>query len=268
MDITSYEEWVRVHDGSHGQSASPITVEARVKFARRVQDWEPFDATTRTRVERFLFLDNKFSRATCAAYFSHFRSLFAWLRNVGELDHDPLIDMVRPTCPKGHPDALSAAEISVLRENLTGRVREWFLLGLLAGLRAHEIAKFAGGDITPDWVYVEGKGGKRAMIPTHPELWVLAETKPRSGYWYPTLGDEHISGSVVTVATHDAFRRNGIMHGSIHRARHTYGTNLVRSGANIRVVQTLMRHASIATTETYCAVDEDERRAAINRLVA
>jgi len=63
------------------------------------------------------------------------------------------------------------------------------------------------------------------------------------------------------------FAANGI-EGSIHRCRHTYATQLLRAGVNIRVVQELMRHASLTPTQIYTAVDEDERRDAITRLAA
>ena len=56
--------------------------------------------------------------------------------------------------------------------------------------------------------------------------------------------------------------------GSIHRFRATYGTNLLRNGENLRVVQELMRHASLATTQHYLGVSEDEKRDAIGRLAA
>ena len=56
--------------------------------------------------------------------------------------------------------------------------------------------------------------------------------------------------------------------GSIHRVRHVYGTRLLRAGVNIRVVQKLMRHSSLATTATYTAVDESEMRSAIETLRA
>lgn len=47
-----------------------------------------------------------------------------------------------------------------------------------------------------------------------------------------------------------------------------YGTNLLRGGANIRVVQELMRHESLATTAGYLQVEESERVEAIRRLSA
>ena len=62
--------------------------------------------------------------------------------------------------------------------------------------------------------------------------------------------------------------QGGGIEGSLHRCRHTYATELLRAGANIRVVQTLMRHASLSSTQIYTAVDENERREGIRRLGA
>jgi integrase/recombinase XerD len=76
-----------------------------------------------------------------------------------------------------------------------------------------------------------------------------------------------VTSLAVSTMTTQLFKANGI-EGSIHRCRHTYATQLLRAGVNIRVVQTLMRHASLTSTQIYTAVDEDERRDAINRLVA
>ncbi len=71
----------------------------------------------------------------------------------------------------------------------------------------------------------------------------------------------------MTNATTTLFRRLGI-DGSSHRCRHYFATQLLRGGTSVRVVQTLMRHSSLATTAAYLAVDEDERSAAVSALVA
>lgn len=71
----------------------------------------------------------------------------------------------------------------------------------------------------------------------------------------------------VSTRTTRLFAANGI-EGSIHRCRHTYATRLLRAGVNIRVVQELMRHKSLASTQIYTAVDEVERRDGIDRLGA
>jgi integrase/recombinase XerD len=116
-----------------------------------------------------------------------------------------------------------------------------------------------------DQLYVLGKGGHKAFLPTHPLVWELAQTLPQTGWWFPSPRSSagHVPAVSVTTETTKVFTTNGI-DGSIHRCRHTYATDLLRAGVNIRVVQTLMRHESLNSTMIYTAVDEDERRAAIN----
>jgi integrase/recombinase XerD len=86
---------------------------------------------------------------------------------------------------------------------------------------------------------------------------------PARGWWFPNRErDDHVSPDVITMAVSRLFDRLGI-DGSIHRLRHVYGTRLLRSGAHIRRVQRLMRHATLETTALYTAVDEDELRDAV-----
>ena len=141
------------------------------------------------------------------------------------------------------------------------------VLALLAGLRAHEIAKIRGEDVTADLIYVEGKGQVRAALPTHPDIWALAQRHDEPGYWYPGPEDGHLRGNTISIRVGQLFRGLNIT-GSIHRCRHTYGTRLLRRGAHIRTVQKLMRHASLATTQVYTDVSDDELRDAIGLLSA
>ena len=94
----------------------------------------------------------------------------------------------------------------------------------------------------------------------------MAERYPSSGHWFPGDDCGHIRSSYVSREVAAVFRSVGIMHGSAHRLRHTYGTRLLRSGVHIRKVQRLMRHAALETTAGYTAVDEDELQAAVDML--
>jgi integrase/recombinase XerD len=107
------------------------------------------------------------------------------------------------------------------------------------------------------------------MLPTHPELWQIAQNYPRRGYWFPSekAPAGHIDPGTVTRRVTMHFRSLDI-DGSSHRNRHGYGTFLLRGGANLRVVQELMRHSSLQTTALYLGVNEDEKVAAIRSLVA
>jgi integrase/recombinase XerD len=143
------------------------------------------------------------------------------------------------------------------------------LLATLAGLRVHEIAKFSGEDI--DWetmaMIVTGKGGKTAYLPVHPLIAQDACRFPREGAWFPAYGREGpITPHAVSKAIKSCMDRAGVR-GKPHQLRHYYGTALLRNGANLRVVQELMRHGSIATTQIYTEVTTSEMRAAVNALL-
>lgn len=144
------------------------------------------------------------------------------------------------------------------------------LLGALAGLRAHEIAKIHGRDIDERVIFVRGKGDHEALIPTHPRLWGLAAHYPRDGYWFPSthFARDHVHYSLVSNTIRGHFRGHGITHGATHRLRATYGTELRKTGADMRVIQELMRHRSLVTTEHYLGVGEDELAAAVRRLAS
>lgn len=249
-------------------STSERTITARVHFAKaRSREWGDLTKVTSEMIRSFLASPAHRSSWTKATYHAHLRSLFGWLADQGHIDQDPMQEVRRTKPPRGNPHPLSDAEVDRIKENARGRILVWFQLALLAGLRAHEIAQLRGEDVTERSIWVEGKGDVRTMIPTHAEIWRIAQTMPTRGYWFPDRHGGHVSANTVSTQTGQLFRQLGI-DGSIHRARHVYGTRLLRSGVHIRTVQKLMRHADLATTALYCAVDEDELRAGINKLVA
>lgn len=258
--LAAYEAWLR-------SWASARTVQARVKVVRgRLAQWGDDPSTiTAEQIQEWLGRDG-LSRWTRQTYYASLTDFFAWCEATSRVSESPMALVRRPSAAKSSPRPLTAAQERLVLLHATGHVRAWLLLALRAGLRAHEIAKIRGEDVTPDGIYVEGKGGVRATLPCHPEVWALAQEHPRHGYWFPGYrGRSHVQTDTVTNRVGRLFRELGI-EGSIHRARHTYATTLLRRGVNIRVVQRLMRHASLATTATYTAVDEDELRAAVNLL--
>lgn len=268
--LDRYARWME----SAGRA--PKTIDMRTRIAKQVLTrWpDPEDVTTADLTEWLGAMRNErtgepLSRWSRATYYSGVKALFKWLAAIGAVSIDPTASDLfeRPRSPKGTPKPLTLTEERDALRVARGNTRAWLLLALRAGLRAHEIAKVRGEDVTPDHIFVKGKGGKAAYLPTHPEVWQLAERYPRTGWWFPSPEhDGHISADTVTIVTGRLFRTVGIPSGSIHRARHSYGTALLRRGVNMRIVQELMRHESLATTALYTAVDEDERRAAINLL--
>lgn len=258
--LDNYEGWLRA------QSLSQTTIDQRVRFAeRRLRAWGTMDQPAR---DLALWLDN-YSGWTRLTYHNHLTSLYAWLVAIGELETSPMTGLRRGPSPQPRPRPLSPEEVVRVLENATTeRLRLWLLLGLLAGLRRHEVAKIKGADVDENAIYVLGKGGQAAVVPTHPLLWLAAQDMP-AGYWFPSSHRDrpHVSANLVGDVVRRHFRSLGIA-GSIHRTRATYGTTLLRNGHNIRVIQGLMRHRSLSSTEHYLGVTEDERVAAINSLAA
>lgn len=259
-DLHLYMQWMI----ERGLAAR--TIEQRFEFARRIfaawQHWEGDQHAVRA----FLAPFSGHSRRT---YYDHFVALFHWLTATGRVEVSPMLDVERPRKPRPRPRPLSVEAAAASLASAEGDLRAFLLLGRYAGLRAHEIAKFRGEHVDSSSVEVLGKGGQWAVLPTHPVLWDLAQLYPRKGFWFPsnrtTAG--HMTGHSVTMRISRHFQRLGI-DGSSHRNRHLYGTNLLRQGANLRVVQELMRHADLTTTLLYLGVDELEKIEAINRLVA
>jgi integrase/recombinase XerD len=261
----AYEAWLH-------SWARPKTEGARVGLIRnRLAAWGHPETWTPAQVQTFLTwgtdragLPERRPEWTVSTYYSHLHDFAKWCVRAGVIDRDFMLEVRKTAHPSNLPHPLSEAEVGIVLAAASSRQRTWLLLALLAGLRAHEIAKLRGEDIDPELIYVAGKGGKRAAIPTHPELWRIAQDYPRHGYWFPTRGG-HVTAGRVSASIGALFDDHGI-EGSIHRARHTFGTRLVRAGVDLRRVQTLMRHSNLATTAGYTAVADDGLRDAVRLL--
>lgn len=151
------------------------------------------------------------------------------------------------------------------------RTRAMILLAAYQGLRASEIAAVHSDDIDlhAGTLKVFGKGGRTDYLPLHPVIRDLHPTM-NTGWWFPARGgrDGHIKGQSVSDLLTDARTRAGITDKMLtgHSLRHSYATELVRAGANIRAVQELMRHSSLQTTQRYTQVLDEDRRNALATL--
>lgn len=215
--------------------------------------------------------DQTWSAGTRATYHTYLLSWFGFLIAEGVRRDNPLASMKRPRVPRRHARPITDAHLRVLLDSrMHKRTRVMVMLAAYAGLRIHEVAKIRGEDV--DLIGMEitvvGKGGVRDVVPLHPRLVPVAESMPEAGWWFPTYtGNRQGRGPILArsastiVAT--AMRRAGIVDGGAHRLRHWFGTHLVEHGADLKTVQELLRHASLATTQVYVRVGDRQRRDAI-----
>lgn len=223
----------------------------------------------------------RYSGWTRRTYKNGLNAAYDWLELSGEIDKHPIRSLdkreqFKPTpAPEPAPDPLSPEEEAAVLAGAAAaagapgsaaHLNAWLMLGLRQGLRRSEIASFHGEMIQGRRLVVTGKGGKQAKLPLHDDIARLAKDYPRVGYWFPGRADRgHVSSRWLGAQVSMLFRTQGL-HGSIHRCRHTYGTSLLREGADVRQVQVLMRHASLETTQRYLEAIDDGLTAAINRL--
>lgn len=260
MDVLRYRQWL----AELGLSANTINQRADF-FEWRLRSWGTFDVPAH-QVTEWLNDHVGWTRLT---YFNHLTSIYGWLNEIAPGHPNPLARFKRPRRPRPHASPLLDEEIDAALSTTTGDLRAWISLGYLAGLRAHEIAKIRGEDIDQVTLHVIGKGGLEAWLPTHPDLWAIAKSYPREGYWFPSVQAkrQHVSAGLIGMRVREHFRDLGITKGATHRLRHTYATHLSRNGVPTAVIQLMLRHQSIATTEAYIGVSAAELADAVRTLL-
>lgn len=199
---------------------------------------------------------------------SDLQCFFAWAKEHHYVPKNPAKKLPAVTVPRGQPRPFTMDQVqAILSTGAYRRTRHMILLGLYLGLRAFEIAKFRTDDIdfSGNSVRVVGKGGKDRTVPLHPVIAAIAAHYPPSGYWFParsTNRGEHIHYRSVSDLMTRAIRRAGITDPKLtgHSLRHTFATELVAGGVDIRIVQELMRHESLQSTQIYTRVTIEQMR--------
>lgn len=252
---------------------SDVTVSERIRvvseFADEIQcapaRAEPID------VIRWLGHHTEWSASTAATYHSYLRAWFKWLCIMDHRADNPMVKLRAPRYPQRFARPVSDDDLIILlTTNMHHRTRVMILLAALAGLRVSEIARVRGEDIdisTPK-IYVFGKGRTKNWLPLHPLLVDVALDMPRRGWWFPANSrrpGDHVHSKSVSDIIGNTMRRSDVR-GTPHSLRHWIGTTLLDDGADLRTVQELLRHASVATTQIYTKIPDVRRHEAINRL--
>lgn len=208
--------------------------------------------------------------STQATYYNSLAAFHLYLQREGLRADNPNGLIRRPRPPKGRPRPCSTPALHALVASAGPKGRPKVILAAWQGLRAAEVARVRGEDLDLDagTLRVRGKGGRERVLPLHPAVIELAETMPVRGWWFPSPTRAHraVLPSAVTGAVKQACRAAGMPAHGAHPLRHWFATWAVRSGADLRTVQELLGHSSLATTAIYTEVSDEARRAAVLRL--
>lgn len=141
------------------------------------------------------------------------------------------------------------------------------LCGLL-GLRISEALSIRASSIDPHTknLVVRGKGDKTRKVPISDQAWegwlydAYVTSYVHDDRPFVNIGNRSARRTVTSLG-----RRAGLSRRiASHDLRATFATNLLRSGVNVRIIQELLGHSSIAVTQIYLGVTDDELRAAVN----
>jgi len=225
-------------------------------------------------VQAFLAQQGGRSVRTVARRLSTLRRLFQYLLRTGRVHVDPTANVESPRLGRSLPKSMTEAEVEALLQAPDSRadagMRDRAMLELLyaTGLRVSELVglRMDQVNLRQGVVRVLGKGGKERLVPLGEEAvsWLeryLGAARPALLRHQP--GSTLFPGNRGTPLTRQAFwhaikrhaRKAGIA-GNIspHVLRHAFATHLLNHGADLRVVQMLLGHADISTTQIYTHV--------------
>lgn len=258
------------------QDWAETTIRERVRYVSHVADSTGCDAHELDEHHVLEVLRRgDLSTGSRSTYFAHLTAWFLWLQRTGLRDDDPMQHLKRPRGKRRALSIPSTVHVRRLFDDVNRERTRWMVtLAAYAGLRVSEIAKFNDDDLDllGEQFEVVGKGGVHAVLPLHPLIGEIADDRRRArlrGWWFPQYvtnrrgaGGGPILGGSVTTTVSATMRRLQVP-GTAHSLRHWYASEMLRQGADVAVIQHLMRHASLATTEQYLHVDDTQRRAAV-----
>lgn len=239
-----------------------------------------------------LHSERKLSGTSVIRHLATTKVFFRWLTSTGLLQESPADALDRPHRWKKLPGVLSPRQMRMLVEApkpveqvdpkapppppLHLRDRAMLELMYACGLRASEVATIRVKDLHPTLsvVVVTGKGNKQRLVPIgtpaqHAVREYLEVCRPRLAPSGETKAQGRLllsrSGRPLErVAVWQLVKKNALSAGlkgvHPHMLRHSFATHLLTGGADLRVVQELLGHADIATTQIYTHVDSSRLR--------
>ncbi|HFQ89229.1 MAG TPA: tyrosine recombinase XerC [Desulfobulbus sp.] len=282
--IDNFASWLLVEKGYSVHTVDSYLSDVR-EFYRSAG--EPADAAALTSEQVRAFVASLYgtgSAATVARKLSALRTFFRFLAREKVLDHDPLAGIANPRLARYIPTFLTVDEVfALLEEPVPGRdtfaLRDRALMELMysTGMRVSELVScnMEDLDFTEGMVRVRGKGNRERIVPFGRAAASALETyfpqrqrliadrvsrghvAERRALFLNSRGSRLSARSVERLVRMYGGRAGIATVVTPHALRHSFATHLLEMGADLRVVQELLGHASLSTTQKYTHVNMD-----------
>jgi site-specific recombinase XerD len=255
------------------------------RFANYLGDESTIADVTSDSIGRYQGDRAHLASATIARDLSGIRAYCRWCIRAKLRADDPTLDLEWPRRIEPIPRCLKARELRVLdtilaaplpvlnvkQRHVRARDRRIVLLMLYAGLRLSEVPTLDWRDVDLDartLIVRDGKGGRDRALPIHARLVADLGQTPEDKQRGAVAG--HRDGKAISYKTvphvFDRWLSGAGLDISAHQLRHTFATQLLWAGADLRAIQRLLGHRSLATTERYLSVEMQQKEQAIRLL--
>lgn len=206
-----------------------------------------------------VYLRSVVSNATANSYFRPLRAWFNWLVNMESIVSSPFNKVKDLKEEQKLPIFLSDDEVDAMMK-VCDRITDKLIMALLltTGMRRHELVCLKRKDIVDGRILINGKGGKQRSIILLPEVEgllneYLFDRKDNNEYAIISQKGCQYSGEGIRARIKALAKKAGLDPERIekitpHKMRHTFATNLVGDGNDLRIIQEAMGHANINTT--------------------
>lgn len=296
--LSEYVQYLAINRGlsAHSQSAYATDLRELLEFLAAGQEGYSSaqlraDLANPTKVRSWLGQMSRrgYSRATLARRIASFRTFSSWALSNGVLDNDAGARLKAPRPDNALPTVLSETEAAQLLDTArrlsrdeTGAtravcLRDWAVLEMLyaTGIRVSELTGLTipDIDIVDATVRVTGKGDKQRVVPYgipaalaleeylekgRPEL--ISDTPPRPAWVFLGARGGQLDTRLVRGMLQRMTAVAQVPDIGPHGLRHTAATHLLNGGADLRSVQELLGHASLATTQRYTHLSMEKLR--------
>ena len=210
-----------------------------------------------------------------ARILSGVRSFYRWLLLDGRIDADPTELLESPRLGEHLPEVLTTAEVDQLESSIDRskpegqRNRAIIEVLFSCGLRVSELTHLRLSDLFLDegYIRVMGKGSKERLVPisnraVHElKLWfydrkLMTIKAGEEDYVFLNRRGAHLTRTMILIMVKRQAEAAGIQKTiSPHTLRHSFATALLEGGADLRVIQAMLGHEDIGTTEIYTHID-------------
>lgn len=226
-------------------------------------------------IEKYIRSLNKSSK-TISHIISSLKSFYNYYMRMGNIKSNPIDEIDRPKIEKKIPEFLTLDEVSNLLNfevNNEFEARNKAILELLysSGLRISELTSLELSNIDLDecLVRVMGKGSKERIVPLGD--YAIDALKEYIYFYRPMLNKNNSSyvflnnrGGVLSrqfifkVIKEECIKKGIRKNVSPHTLRHTFATHLLKNGADLRIIQELLGHENLSTTQIYTHLTNDK----------